>query len=96
MYNKKIIDAHLHFRPEMEGFTRLAEAAGHKNEEQHMREVYEELGIVCGIVMGNKTVDSQDRDYPEFMRYCVGIDSGCLRDCWSWCWYLLCPCDLHW
>ena len=80
MYNKKIIDAHLHFRPDMEGFTRLAEAAGHKNEESHLKETYKELGIVCGIVMGNSTVDSQDCSYPEFMRYCVGIDSGCLRE----------------
>lgn len=80
MHHKKIIDAHLHFCPEMEGFTMLAEAAGHKNEEEHLRSVYDELGIVCGIVMGNRTVDSQNRSYPDFLRYCVGMDSGCLRE----------------
>ena len=53
MHNKKIIDAHIHFRPDMEGFTHLALAAGHKNEEKHLKEVYKELGIVCGIVMGS-------------------------------------------
>lgn len=76
----KIIDAHLHFCPEMEGFTELAEAAGHKNEEEHLRAVYRKLGIVCGIVMGNRTVDPADHVYPEFLRYCIGMDSFYLSE----------------
>lgn len=71
----KIIDAHLHFCPEEEGFTQLAQSAGHENNEKHLESVYKDLGIVCGIVMGNRTVDPKDHVYPDFMRYCIGIDS---------------------
>lgn len=71
----KIIDAHLHFWPEEPAFSQLAEAAGHKNTAEHLQKVYEELGIVCGIVMGNRTVDPKEHKYPSFMRYCIGIDS---------------------
>lgn len=71
----KIIDAHFHFCPEMEGFTQLALAAGHRNTQKHLKEAYEKLGIVKGIVMGNRTVDPADHVYPEFMKYCIGMDS---------------------
>lgn len=71
----KIIDAHLHFRPEELGFTKLAEEAGHENSAEHLQQIYTKLGIVCGIVMGNKTVNPGDHNYPDFMRYCIGIDS---------------------
>ena len=56
----KIIDAHLHFWPEEDGFTNLALAAGHENNAEHLEKAYEELGIVCGIVMGNRSVDPED------------------------------------
>lgn len=76
----KIIDAHLHFWPEEEGFTNLALAAGHENNAEHLRNVYKELGIVCGIVMGNRSVDPGDHVYPDFMRYCIGMDSFYLTE----------------
>ena len=71
----KIIDAHLHFWPEEDGFTNLALAAGHENNAEHLEKAYEELGIVCGIVMGNRSVDPEDHRYPDFLRYCIGMDS---------------------
>lgn len=74
----KIIDAHLHFCPESPGFTELAIAAGHENTETSLRQTYEALGIACGVVMGNRTVDPKDHVYPDFLRYCVGIDSSYL------------------
>ena len=76
----KIIDAHLHFCPEEDGFSQLARAAGHDNNEAHLQQIYEKLGIVCGIVMGNRTVDPKDHQYPAFMRYCIGIDRSCLEN----------------
>lgn len=71
----KIIDAHLHFVPGDEYFGQIATAAGHQNTVEHIREKYEKLGIVCGIVMGNRKLEPECHQYPEFMRYCIGIDS---------------------
>lgn len=76
----KIIDAHLHFCPEMEGFTELAVAAGHENNGSYLQQIYNEMGIVKGIVMGNRTVDPADHVYPEFLCYCIGLDSTCLNE----------------
>lgn len=70
----KIIDAHLHFWPEQEHFTELAKAAGHENRADHLKKEYERLGIACGIVMGNRGIDPELHQYPDFMRYCIGID----------------------
>ena len=69
----KMIDAHLHFA-EWPGFSELAQAAGHENSAEHLRRVYAELGIVCGVVMGNRGLDPAAHVYPEFFRYCVGFD----------------------
>jgi len=71
----KIIDAHLHFVPGEEHFDQIAIAAGHQNTVEHIREEYKKLGIVCGIVMGNRKLEPESHQYPEFMRYCIGIDS---------------------
>lgn len=75
----RIIDAHLHFCPQESGFTQLARESGHENTAEHIQQVYKEMGIVCGIVMGNKTVDPKVHNYPAFMRYCIGIDSFYLQ-----------------
>ena len=74
----KIIDAHLHFCPEMDEFSQLAAAAGHENKEEHLQQIYNNLGIVKGIVMGNRTVNPEDHLYPPFLDYCIGLDSTCL------------------
>lgn len=77
----KIIDAHLHFCPEYPHFDALARQAGHENTENHLKEQYEALDIVCGIVMGNRSMKAEDHVYPEFLRYCIGIDRTCLHNC---------------
>lgn len=56
----KIIDAHLHFCPGREYFDGIAVAAGHENTEEHLREEYRRLGIVHGIVMGNRGLDCRN------------------------------------
>lgn len=71
----KIIDAHLHFVPGDEYFGQIAAAAGHQNTAAHIRAEYEKLGVVCGIVMGNRKLEPEYHRYPEFLRYCIGIDS---------------------
>lgn len=71
-----IVDAHLHFVPEESYFGEIAVRAGHINTEEHLREQYEKLGIVHGVVMGNRTLDPADHLYPGFLSYCIGLDSG--------------------
>ena len=68
----KIIDAHLHFAKEPY-FDTIARAAQHENTESHLRAQYEKLGIVLGIVMGNRPVTDTDITYPSMLHYCVGI-----------------------
>jgi predicted TIM-barrel fold metal-dependent hydrolase len=70
----KIIDAHLHFC-DWEGFNEIAKAAGHVNSAEHLGQAYKENNIVHGIVMGNKTLSLEDHVYPDFLSYCIGLDS---------------------
>lgn len=74
----RIIDAHLHFCPQDGYFTQLARAAGHENQADHLKGEYGRLGIACGIVMGNRGIDPGLHRYPEFMRYCIGVESQSL------------------
>ncbi|RGY94902.1 amidohydrolase family protein [Clostridium sp. AM58-1XD] len=76
----KIIDAHLHFCPGYEYFDEIAEAAGHENTESHLKEIYENLGIAGGIVMGNHGLSLEEHQYPEFLKYCIGLDSSYMAE----------------
>ena len=74
----KIIDAHLHLfpndtpRPEQ-----LASAVGHHNSIEHLREVYGQLEIVHGVVMGNRSMEPAYHNYPsDLFHYCIGLDSS--------------------
>ena len=74
----KIIDAHLHlFRnPEAE---EMAQNVGHHNSIEHLRQVYGELEIVHGVIMGNRSLDPAYHDYPaDLFHYCIGLDSSLL------------------
>lgn len=77
----KIIDAHLHLFPEAEPrFEEMAQAVGHHNNTAHLRQVYGELGIVHGVVMGNRSLRAEDHDYPaDLFHYCVGLDSALMK-----------------
>ena len=48
----KIIDAHLHLFSE-DSAEEMARQVGHHNNVDHLREVYGELHIAHGVVMGN-------------------------------------------
>ena len=48
----KIIDAHLHIFPSEPGTDAMARGVGHENSVEHLRQVYGELEIVHGVVMG--------------------------------------------
>ena len=78
----RIIDAHLHLFPEEEPeFETMAQAVGHHNSTDHLRQVYGELGIVHGVVMGNRSLRAADHDYPQdLFHYCVGLDSALMRE----------------
>ena len=69
----KIIDAHLHFC-DWPGFDALARAAGHENTAAHLAKAYEACGIEYGIVMSNRTLEPETHNYPDFLRYCIGLD----------------------
>ena len=76
----KIIDAHLHLfsnaspRPEQ-----MAQAVGHHNSTDHLREAYSQLGMVHGVVMGNTSLELDYHRYPEdLFHYCIGLDSSLL------------------
>lgn len=76
----KMIDAHLHFRPEVENFTKLAKAVGHENHAAHLMEQYERWDIAAGVVMGNRGLSLMEhRHYPPQLRYCIGLDSHYLQ-----------------
>ena len=76
----RIIDAHLHFWPEHAHFGELAIQACHENTAEHLKKEYEKLGIVCGIVMGNRGLEPELHQYPEFLRYCIGLDRNSALD----------------
>ena len=76
----KIIDAHLHFWPGHGHFDELALEAGHENTAGHLKTVYQDLDISFGIVMGNRGLSPKEHEYPGFLRYCIGVDRGYLKD----------------
>ena len=78
----RIIDAHLHlFKNENGRAEEMANAVGHSNSTDHLREVYNELGIVHGVVMGNGGLELENHNYPsDIFHYCVGLDSSLMAD----------------
>ena len=70
----KIIDAHLHFCKE-DYFDEIALAAGHENTAQHLAQEYRRLSIVHGVIMGNKSLEPTEHNYPDFLSYCIGLDT---------------------
>ena len=71
-----IIDAHLHIFPPEPRTDAMAEAVGHKNSVEHLRQVYGALGMVHGVVMGNRSLQVGFHRYPtDLFHYCVGLDS---------------------
>lgn len=76
----KIIDAHLHFCPGYGHFDELAVRAEHENTAEHLEEAYKKLGIIGGIVMGNRGMEPEKHNYPAFLRYCIGIDRSYMRE----------------
>ena len=72
----KIIDAHVHIFPSEPRTNAMAEKVGHVNSVDHLREVYGELNIVHGVVMGNRSLEVGAHNYPaDLFHYCVGLDS---------------------
>lgn len=73
----KIIDAHLHLFAQDPDAEDMARQVGHHNSIEHLRQVYGELNIVHGVVMGNHSLDPAYHQYPaDLFHYCVGLDSS--------------------
>lgn len=75
----QIIDAHLHFCPESQDFTKIAKKAGHLNTQAHLSKQYKALHIVHGVVMGNHGLSLDEHNYPDFLSYCIGLDSHSMQ-----------------
>ena len=77
----KIIDAHLHLFPTDEDWAEeSAQRVGHHNSIEHLREVYGQLDMVHGVVMGNRSLETDYHNYPaDLFHYCVGLDSFLLE-----------------
>jgi predicted TIM-barrel fold metal-dependent hydrolase len=77
----KIIDAHLHLFSNRTGWAeQAAQSVGHHNSIEHLTQVYDEIGIIHGIIMGNGKLAVERHKYPEErFHYCVGLDSSLLR-----------------
>ena len=76
----KIIDAHLHLFPTDENWAeQSAQRVGHHNSIDHLRQEYARLGMVHGVVMGNRSLKVSYHDYPvDMFHYCVGLDRSLL------------------
>ncbi|WP_346355260.1 amidohydrolase family protein [Azotosporobacter soli] len=74
----KIIDAHIHFS-QAEYFDQIAKAAGHENSDAHLKEQYDAQRIVHGVVMGNHSLELDAHQYPDYLSYCIGLDSSCFN-----------------
>lgn len=77
----KVIDAHLHLFPTSDlQAEEMAQGVGHHNSLSHLRQVYGELGIVHGVIMGNRSLEPGDHNYPpDLFHYCVGLDTSLLE-----------------
>lgn len=71
----KVIDSHLHFA-DFPGFDQIAIEAGHVNSAENLRQSYDTYQYAHGIVMSNKTLDPKAHVYPDFLSYCIGLDSA--------------------
>lgn len=69
----RIIDAHLHYHKNPH-FDQIARVAGHENTEENLRRSFQDNGVEIGIVMGNRGLTLEEHQYPDFLRYCVGLD----------------------
>ena len=77
----KVIDAHLHLFPPSEPWAeKTARSVGHHNSTVHLRQAYQDLEMVHGVVMGNGGLDLERHQYPaDLFHYCVGLDSSLLK-----------------
>lgn len=75
----KIIDAHIHFCQEPH-FDQIAELAGHENTDEHLKTQYTLLGMVHGVVMSNRSLQLSDHHYPDYLSYCIGLDTTCFKE----------------
>lgn len=77
----KIIDAHIHLFPSSPHVEQMAQRAGHVNDIGHLREVYEDLGIVNSVVMSNHSLELDYHNYPaDMFHYCIGLDSSLMLE----------------
>lgn len=69
-----IIDAHIHFCPKIASFAQLAQQAGHEYALHHLKSEFARLHIQRAVVMGNDDLNPKNYQYPDFLRYCIGLD----------------------
>ena len=80
MDNLKIIDSHIHYRPDYQPFSKVAENSGSKNTALDVQKMLKENNIVHAVVMGNLSLELENHIYPPNMSYCVGLDSSVFKN----------------
>lgn len=75
----RVIDAHIHFCQEEPYFSHIAELAGHENTDEHLKSQYAEHNILHAVVMGNRSLELSQHHYPDYLSYCIGLDSTCFN-----------------
>ena len=74
----KIIDAHIHFCQDPH-FDQIAELAGHENSSEHLKNQYDLHNIEHGVVMSNRSLQLSGHHYPDYLSYCIGLDTTCFE-----------------
>ena len=72
----KIIDAHIHYRPDYAPFAQVAAHSGHTYTKDGIRQMMEDNDICHAIVMGNFEPTVENHQYPPYLSFCVGLDSN--------------------
>ena len=75
----KIIDSHIHFCTTEEYFNRIAKVSGHENTTKGLRAAFDAAHVEQAVIMGNRELDIENYQFPDWLSYCVGLDGTYLR-----------------
>lgn len=75
----KKIDAHIHVNKN-EYFDQIAKDSGYENTTDSLKAAFDKMSVEHAIVMGNSDISLESHNYPDFLSYCIGLDSNYLKE----------------
>ena len=78
LYRGKIIDSHVHFKPDNDYFNRIAEASGYENTLAALETACAENNMTNAILMDGDNTGRYANLSPN-LRYCLGINEDAVR-----------------